>query len=817
MINLLRIYIGLNRISMSFNCSLRHCGLKFGTSKRLVSHLKQHIKEGFSVKCPYLGCDSCYRVVSSFSAHLSRKHTAGYTQPISEDEISVANTSMNCDFLVLVQTENLPESSNNPGFKNKSDDLLFAQNMLEKYALHCMKLQYQFLIPESTVNKIIDEMESLVKESVQHFHDNGLKNIMLACDVEPSKVDDILQKLCDLSYPEIYSVLRTPYMRKQFFDKTFACVLPVSINLSTLVTDQPVHTYQYVPILQTLQFLFEDATIRKVYLNQPESPSNLKDFSDGDLFKSNRLFQVHKSALQIILFQDAFEVANPLGSAKKKHKLLAVYLTLGNILPHHRSKVAPIQLVLLCKEKYLTSELAYRSLFAPLRNDLLKLESEGIDLGFDKLVHGTVAFIAGDNLGSHWVGGFVTNFSSAKHFCRYCLKSKESLKNSPSTLGELRTVTNYNASVRDTRTLPNDNTDGVKFSSIFNELQFFHVSYPGLPPCLAHDLFEGIVQYDLPLFLKYFVENKWFDVKLINHRLTHFSFLFLDAYSSPSSLPLRCEKLPGNASQNWCLLRFFSLLVLDRVLNYANPVWCLYLKLKNIVEMVCAPTIVRSDLPYLKTLIVCYIDKRAELFPSIPLRPKHHYLLHYPGLILKFGPLMRTWNMRFESKHFYFKNVVRSCGNFVNLIKTLSHHHQRLQCCLLYEDLIASDITSTQSSIINFSTEVLRAMRELFVKVEFKGILYCIGQCVVLQKCENGDLIVGIIKSIYMRNAEICLVVKRYLRLHFPGLELFELQPCLPQSFACISLFHLHNYYPLSIYTKSGSDIFVLKYYTPSD
>ena len=85
---------------MNFECSLQRCGLKFGISRRLVSHLKQHIKEGFSVKCPYLGCDSCYRMVSSFSAHLSPKHTAGYTQPISEDEISVANTGMNCDYQV---------------------------------------------------------------------------------------------------------------------------------------------------------------------------------------------------------------------------------------------------------------------------------------------------------------------------------------------------------------------------------------------------------------------------------------------------------------------------------------------------------------------------------------------------------------------------------------------------------------------------------------------------------------------------------------------------------------------------------------------
>ncbi|KAF1371462.1 hypothetical protein PFLUV_G00278000 [Perca fluviatilis] len=40
------------------------------------------------------------------------------------------------------------------------------------------------------------------------------------------------------------------------------------------------------------------------------------------------LFASDPHALQIMLFQDAFEVANPLGSARLKHKVLAVYYTL---------------------------------------------------------------------------------------------------------------------------------------------------------------------------------------------------------------------------------------------------------------------------------------------------------------------------------------------------------------------------------------------------------------------------------------------------------------------------------------------------------
>ena len=55
-------------------------------------------------------------------------------------------------------------------------------------------------------------------------------------------------------------------------------------------------------------------------------------------------------ALRLILYQDDFEVANPLGSGRKKHKILAVYLSLANFPPHYRSTVDQIQLVLLCCE-----------------------------------------------------------------------------------------------------------------------------------------------------------------------------------------------------------------------------------------------------------------------------------------------------------------------------------------------------------------------------------------------------------------------------------------------------------------------------------
>ncbi len=49
---------------------------------------------------------------------------------------------------------------------------------------------------------------------------------------------------------------------------------------------------------------------------------------------------------------------------------------------------------------------------------------------------------------------------------------------------------------------------------------------------------------------------------------------------------------------------------------------------------------------------------------------------------LRFGPLLRHWTMRYEAKHSYFKKLVTSIGNFINLPYSLAMRHQQHQCLM---------------------------------------------------------------------------------------------------------------------------------------
>lgn len=76
--------------------------------------------------------------------------------------------------------------------------------------------------------------------------------------------------------------------------------------------------------------------------------------------------------------------------------------------PHNRSSVDQMQLALLCREqdyKYF----GHNKLFSALTRDLKALEENGLVMSDGQVYRGTLCVIAGDNLGSHNIGGFSEN------------------------------------------------------------------------------------------------------------------------------------------------------------------------------------------------------------------------------------------------------------------------------------------------------------------------------------------------------------------------------------------------------------------------
>lgn len=354
-------------------------------------------------------------------------------------------------------------------------------------------------------------------------------------------------------------------------------------------------------------------------------------------------------------------------------------MVLGNLPAYLRSKVDNIQLVMLCYEKHITF-FGWEKVMTPLIRDLQSLEKEGIHIsvGSETINFvGAVVAMLGDNLGSHQIGGFAENFNYSEYFCRFCHITQNEFKSKYTCTNINRNSNDYNLCVIEAKNSTKI-VKGIKRDSPLNKLDYFHVCNPGLPPCIAHDLFEGIVSYDLMYCIKYFVTEGWFTYQFLNHRLQKIKFL-----NEIVCIPTIKDspKITGTASQIRRILLIFPLAVFDKlsVKNIENDVWMLVLHLRQICSLICAPAVSLGQIALLQEKINEYLSLRVKCFPNIKLRPKHHYISHYPCLVLSFGPLKHLWTLRFESKHRYFKNIVKHSQNFKNLTKLLSHKHQFLQ------------------------------------------------------------------------------------------------------------------------------------------
>lgn len=158
--------------------------------------------------------------------------------------------------------------------------------------------------------------------------------------------------------------------------------------------------------------------------------------------------------------------------------------------------------------------------FATLVKDLKDLKENGVVLADGKLHKGTLCAIAGDSLGSHYIGGFIDNFSKSIHFCRYCEIDHQTFHSAPLTKALTRTVKSYEQNLKDLDAGGTASAVGVKCNSPFNDLKYFHICQPGLPPCLGHNLFEGVVSFDLALYIDHLVnQEKQFTYTELNRRI----------------------------------------------------------------------------------------------------------------------------------------------------------------------------------------------------------------------------------------------------------------------------------------------------------
>jgi hypothetical protein len=97
--------------------------------------------------------------------------------------------------------------------------------------------------------------------------------------------------------------------------------------------------------------------------------------------------------------------------------------------------------------------------------------------------------------------------------------------------------------------------------------------------------------------------------------------------------------------------------MIDKHVPRDNKFWELLTMLFDIADVIFALSVTKGLSGFLGHLIddhhsyfkeMCVDEKR--------LLPEHHFLVHYPTCMMKSGPPIRYWCMRFEARHQFFKS-----------------------------------------------------------------------------------------------------------------------------------------------------------------
>lgn len=302
---------------------------------------------------------------------------------------------------------------------------------------------------------------------------------------------------------------------------------------------------------------------------------------------------------------------------------------------------------------------------------------------------------------------------------------------------------------------------------MLNDLSYFHVCNPGLPPCAAHDLFEGCFSEDMKFIIDYFINLGVFSYDGLN--------IFLHKISKVLQLNIRfpiftkdTKKIPGCAYENWYFIIVFPLFMETLSFDIESEVWKMFISILEIVRLVCSLEVSKEDIIYLAQAIEAFTFFRKLAFPNNSFKPKHHYLNHYPQLIEQFGPLGKVWTLRFENKHQFFKKIANRCKNHKNITKTLAHRHQLHQASLFNErfpaEISSNNALSYEQDIFNITLPIKCSF--ISKSIEIRGISYHSENCIVSKINKYVDITVLKIISIFFDHAYAnILFYRNYIKM----------------------------------------------------
>ena len=272
------------------------------------------------------------------------------------------------------------------------------------------------------------------------------------------------------------------------------------------------------------------------------------------------------------------------------------------------------------------------------------------------------------------------------------------------------------------------------------------------------------------------------------------------------------------------MIRLLVFLVGDLIKDTKDRVWQLYLKLKVVVEYVCAPQLTSEQILNMKHLIQEYLKERcSDDFPiEMHVTIKTHNQEHFADLYEMMGPLSQLWTLRFESKHAFLSRILALARNHVNVIRTMALKDQLYSCYLSTGELF---LQGTQTSnpcplVIDKYPEPevqLLLKKHLFTDsaVDVRSVITdeqeCKCYCWILLKKEDSKITIGMLKYIICDGPDIFFILTKYSATFMHDYGIYELKE-EEFEYELELLSNLVDIRTESVYEFNGKLCFALKY-----
>lgn len=813
----------------TFSCPLCACA-GLSTERDFFSHLGNHFKSHETVACVFRDCHYKTNIHGTYHSHRNRKHKPHTLNDFKPGIVTTTEVSQG-----LSDNSEQDDSAVEMDSDLPSDGVDLSQTLpdtiQQNLAAALFKLEHFAHVPAAKMDEFLKELHFLFSAGAVPLSVNIIEDVLRKHgSTSDRSVSTEVATALSASHPLLEAIgeggcLSTSYLRNKFYRENFNVVEPIEYVLD----GKENKSCQYVPILKSLQQLLQrkdvvDKMIENHKASQSDvQPHTYKSFQDGSYFKENSFLAGDEMRILLTLFIDDFELCNPLNTSRRKHKLCGIYWTLSNLPPGSHSALSSIYLAALVKSDDV-KKYGFDQVLQPLLQDLKTLEQDGMFVPLlGTCVKGTVLVVLADNLGAHGIAGFNESFT-AGHICRVCTATRKDIQTQDVRSGALtlRTKELHETHVASAQQ-GGSSCFGVKGHCVLTKnLAHFNV-LSGYPPDIMHDLFEGVVPVELALCLQVLISKKYFSLAQLNKFILGFPYKWSDKSNKPHAIPQTFSKtIGGNAHENWALLRFLPLII-GHLVPEDEEAWKVLMDLKDIVELSVAPTHTEESIAYLQCKISEHRKRYQELFPQVQLKPKHHYMEHYPELIRKFGPLVNLWTMRFEAKHSFFKQVIRHSACFRNVPLTLAVKHQLMISYHMSASRFekpAFEITGVSTVPVDvLKTEIMENIEEMFPgtrevhmtkSVLTNGVRFRKGM-IVTHGCTSWLPEFRQIDHIFIIRDRLVFAVKRLSGLYSEHYRAFEVMASPTNETDLIECSNLADGYPLADYNVGSLRMVVLK------